>query len=130
MSNHKCDTMPIFIAWTAQFILAIVFLYSAYFKLFTSLEDASKILTWCEEEPLLFRLTGILDLLGGLGITIPTLLKIQPKLTLFSTFCIISQMLSAAIFHFSREEYFFIGVNFFIILLSGLVIWGWFKSNH
>ena len=79
---------------------------------------------WVKDNTNLVLITGIVDLLGGLGIVLPTLLRNQPKLTIFAAYGIIVLMTVASVFHISRGEAKDIGFNIFMALLAVFVAWG------
>lgn len=78
---------------------------------------------WIKENPNLVTITGIFDLLAAIGLVLPTLLNIQPKLSKFASYGIILLMLSAILFHISRGEGSQIGFNILVILLASLIAW-------
>lgn len=110
--------------WAAQGILALLFIWAAYTKLFQPLEEAAKMLPWAKDNPGLVKLTGIVELLAVLGLILPSALRIQPKLTVYAAYGIIALMISASIFHISRGEASLIGMNIFILLIAAFVAWG------
>ncbi|MFM2386386.1 MAG: hypothetical protein RL660_1143 [Bacteroidota bacterium] len=110
--------------WAAQVMLALVFMWGAYIKLFQPMEEAAKMLPWTKDNPALLIFTGLLDLLGAFGIVLPAATKIQPKLTVFAAYGIVALMISASIFHISRGETSLIGMNIFFLLLALFVAWG------
>ena len=77
---------------------------------------------------MLLKFTGIVEILGALGIILPATLRIQPKLTIFAAYGIIALMISASIFHISRGEASLIGMNIFLLLLAVFVAWGRWKK--
>lgn len=81
-------------------------------------------LPWALDNPGLLKFTGIIDLLGGIGIVLPAALKIQPKLTVFAAYGTIALMIAASIFHISRGEASLIGMNIFFFILAAFVVWG------
>jgi putative oxidoreductase len=110
--------------WTAQGLLALTFIWGAYVKLAQPIEESAKMLPWALDNPGLLKFTGIVDLLGGLGIILPSVLRILPKLTIYAAFGIVSLMVLGSIFHVSRGETPLIGMNVFLILLAIFVAWG------
>ncbi len=114
------------ILWIVQGILAITFLWAGFMKLFKS-EDLP--FPWVKENANLVMITGIVDLLGGLGIVLPTLLRIQPKLTIYTAYGIVALMTIASIFHISRGEAKDIGFNIFMLLMAIFVAWGRQKAS-
>lgn len=107
--------------WIAQVLLAVTFIWAGSMKL---LKPEGLAFPWVKNNPGLVLITGIVDLLGGLGIVVPSILRIQPRLTIFTAYGIITLMITAMIFHISRGEAKSIGFNIFILLLAVLVAWG------
>ncbi|GGH20120.1 hypothetical protein GCM10007423_00320 [Dyadobacter endophyticus] len=79
---------------------------------------------WIKNNPGLVLLTGVVDLLGGIGILLPAVLRIRPVLTVFAAYGIIALMAIAIIFHVSRGEAKNIGFNIFVLSLAAFVAWG------
>ncbi len=117
--------MNVFI-WIAQGLLALTFIWAGSMKLF---KPDSLPFPWVKDHPNLVIFTGIVDLLGGLGIILPTLLRSRSALTNFAAYGIITLMTIAMIFHISRGEAKDIGFNIFILLLALFVIWGRRKGS-
>ncbi len=107
--------------WVTQGILAVTFIWAGAMKLFKP-EDLP--FPWVKDHPDLVVLTGVVDLLGGLGIVLPAMLRIQPRLTVFAAYGIIALMTLATIFHISRGEAKDIGFNIFMLSLAVFVAWG------
>lgn len=124
MTNQKSLKLMSVLLWIGQSILALTFIWGAYAKLLQPIEETAKMLPWALENPGLLKFTGIIDLLGGLGIILPAALRIQPKLTVFAAYGIIALMVLGSIFHVSRGEAPLIGMNIFIILIAIFIAWG------
>lgn len=107
--------------WIAQGLLAVTFIWAGFMKL-TKPEQLP--FPWIKDSPNLVILAGIFDLLGGIGIVMPMLLKIKPKLTVYAAYGIMLLMIAASAFHVSRGEAKDIGFNIFMLLLAGFVSWG------
>ena len=110
--------------WLAQVTVAVMLFFGFYAKVLQPVEEAAKMLPWVTEQPNLATFTGIVDLLGALGLILPALLRIQPKLTIYAAYGGILLMVAAIIFHVSRGETEAIGFNFFLMALLGFIIWG------
>jgi len=110
--------------WIAQVLIALTLIWGAYAKLLQPLEETAKMLPWALDNPGLVKFTGLIDLLGGLGIILPAVLKIQPKLTVFAAYGVIALMIAASVFHVSRGEVSLIGMNIFFLILAAFVAWG------
>ena len=68
-------------------------------------------------------ITGIVDLLAGIGIVLSALLRIQPKLTIYAAYGIIVLLIAASIFQILRGEISGIGFNIFMVLLGLFIAW-------
>lgn len=72
----------------------------------------------------LVKFIGISELLGGLGLLLPSILRIKPSLTVTAAYGLVLVMILAALFHGYRGEFPAIGVNVVIIALAAFVAWG------
>lgn len=109
------------ILWIAQGLLAITFIWAGIMKIFMP-DDLP--FPWVKDNMQLVLITGVVDLLGGLGIVLPTVLNIQPKLTILAAYGIVFLMLVASAFHIMRGEAKDIGFNIFMALIAAFVAWG------
>jgi len=115
--------------WVAQVILAAMFLMSGFMKVSQPIDQLSKMLPWTAQvSEALVRFIGVAEILGALGLILPSLLRIQPKLTPIAAVALALVMLFAAAFHISRGETPAIGMNFVLIALAAFVAWGRFKK--
>lgn len=112
--------------WITQGLLAVTFIWAGLMKI---CKPGSLPFPWVKDNPALVLLTGIVDLLAGVGIILPAALSIRPKLTIFAAYGIIALMIAAIIFHISRGEEKNIGFNIFILLLTVFVAWGRGKGS-
>lgn len=109
------------ILWIAQGLLALTFVWAGFMKIFKP-EDLP--FAWVKDNANLVLFTGVIDLLAGIGIVFPTLLRLKTKLTIFAAYGIIVLMIVASIFHISRGEAKDIGFNIFMLLVAVFVAWG------
>ena len=65
----------------------------------------------------LFVFIGICEFLGGVGLILPAMTGVKPKLTPFAAFGLTLVMILAAAFHIVRGEYNFLPIN---LLLGGV----------
>ena len=122
MTTEQKTSKPLnIVLWVAQGLLALTFIWVGFMKI---ANPGDLPFPWIKENPSLVLITGIFDLSGGLGIILPTLLRIQPKLTVLTAYGIIALMVVASIFHISRGEGKNIGVNIFIFLVAAFIAWG------
>ncbi len=111
--------------WIAQSLLAAMFLMAGIMKLISSIDDLAMSLPWVSDvSSSLVRFIGLSELLGGLGLLLPSILKIKPKLTVWSASGLITVMLFAAIFHATRGEFSAIGMNVALMAIALFIVWG------
>jgi hypothetical protein len=111
--------------WIVQVLLSMTLLWSSAMKLFQSPKELSDMWPWAGEVSVsLVKITGIVDLLGALGLVLPMLFRIKPILTVAAALGIILLMICAAIFHISRGEGSQIMPNVIFALLAWFVAWG------
>jgi len=129
MTNQQKSSKALHIAlWVVQVVLAAGLIAGGFMKLFQPIETLAAMWPWAGEVPVaLVKGTGIIDLLGALGIILPSLLRIQPKLTPIAAIGIVALMIAASIFHITRGEASQIGFNVFFAGLAAFVAWGRLK---
>lgn len=120
-SEQKTSKTMNSMLWIAQVLLALTFIYSGCMKI---VKPEELPFPWIKDNPSLVLITGIVDLLAGIGILFPTLLRIQLKLTIYAAYGTIVLMIAASIFHISRGESKDIGFNIFTALLAVFIVWG------
>lgn len=84
------------ILWIAQLVLAAGFIWAASMKLFERAEVLAAMWPWTAGNYELAKLTGVADLLAGLGLVLPALFRILPKLTVYAASGAILLMIVAA----------------------------------
>lgn len=124
MNSSSSNKTIHILLWIAQVIVAIMLFFGAFAKLFQPIEEAAKMLPWASENPALLRFTGVVDLLGSLGLLLPSLLKIKPKLTVYAAIGTIALMVLAIAFHVSRGEAAATPFNVVLLLLAVFIAWG------
>lgn len=126
MSQSTSESPKLNIAlWVVQVLLAALFLMAGANKTFQSIEELSKMLPWVAQVPVgLVRFIGISELLGGLGLLLPSILRIKPNLTPLAAIGLAIVMILAAFFHISQGESAVIGMNFIFMAMALFVAWG------
>lgn len=115
--------------WVAQFLLAAMFLLSGFMKAFMTIDELSAIIPWTGSVPsALVRLIGIAEVLGCIGLLLPSLLRIKPKLTVLAAAGLATILLLSIPFHISRGETPTIGMNAMFMLLALFVAFGRWKK--
>jgi len=111
--------------WIAQSLLAAMFLMAGIMKLTSSMEDLAVSLAWVSDvSSSLVRFIGLSEVLGGLGLLLPSIVKIKPKLTVWAAIGLSAVMLLATIFHASRGEFSAIGMNVVLMAIALFIAWG------
>ncbi|MDR6764498.1 hypothetical protein J2Y38_004731 [Flavobacterium sp. 2755] len=124
MEKQPHSKTVLIMLWTSQIILSVCFIWGASMKLFLSIKELSMMWPWAGEVPVaLVKGTGIIDLLAGIGIIIPSFIQ-KPKLVWLTSIGTIALMFSASIFHICRGEASQIGINVFLAILAAFVVWG------
>lgn len=118
--QKRSKTMNILL-WIAQAFLALTFIWAGFMKLF---QPEALPFPWAKDHASLVILTGIIDLLAGVGIVLPALLRIRPELTIYAAYGTIALMTAASVFHIARGEARDIGFNVLMAALAVWVAWG------
>jgi uncharacterized membrane protein len=111
--------------WIAQVLVSVTFIAAGYVKFATPIPELAKLIPWTGQLPVAFvRFIGLVDFTGGIGILVPALTRIKPRLTVLAALgCTVLQIL-ATIFHLSRGEANVTPLNFVLLTLSVFVLWG------
>lgn len=110
--------------WVAQISLAAMFLMAGIMKSITPIEELGKNMTWVQEMPALIRFIGVSEVLGALGLVLPSLLKIQPKLTAVAAIGIGVIMVLATGLHAMQNELSSVIVCLVIAAIAAYIAWG------
>jgi uncharacterized membrane protein YphA (DoxX/SURF4 family) len=111
--------------WCVQALLALVYIPAGAMKLFSPVAQGAAQIPWAGDVPEAFlRLIGVVDLSAGLGLLLPALTRIAPRLTVWAAIGSIALQICAMLFHISRGEYPVVPMNLTIIALSAYVAWG------
>ncbi len=111
--------------WIVQALLAAMFGMAGSMKLTQPIAQLATSLPWAGQVPeALVRFIGFSEVLIGVGLLLPSLLRLKPGLTVWAAVGLVAVMLLAAIFHVSRGEYSVIPVNLVLAALALFVAWG------
>lgn len=125
MTNPKKSIVLHVFLWLFQVLLAVTFIWAGGMKLFQPNELPWP---WIKANPGLTVVSGIFDLLAAIGLILPSLLRIQPKMTVYAALGTIALMITASIFHISRGEGNQIGFNIFVLFAAVFIAWGRLKK--
>ncbi|MCP3394054.1 DoxX family protein [Bradyrhizobium sp. CCGB12] len=111
--------------WTAQVVLAFVFISAGLVKLTTPIPELAAMMPWAGQYSETFvRSIALVDLAGGIGILLPALTRILPRLTVLAALGCTVLQLFALVFHLSRGEAAVTPLNVVLLALSLFVLWG------
>lgn len=111
--------------WVVQILLFLVFTGTGLWKLFTPIPQLAAMIPWAGEVPAPFlHATGVLDLLGGIGILLPAVTRIAPALTVLAALGCAALQVGAIVFHLSRGEVADTPFNVLLAALALFVAWG------
>ena len=114
----------------SQVALAVFYIWAGSVKTFMPMAELADIIPWTGDYSTGFvRFTGIVDLLAGLGILLPDVLHILPRLTILAAAGSALLQVLAIVFHIWRDEFAVLLLNFSALALSLLILWGWGKQS-
>jgi putative oxidoreductase len=130
MKNNTNNKVMNIALWTVQVLLAIMFIMAGAMKSFQPIEKLSPMLPWVLDFPeILVRFIGISELLGGLGLILPSVLRILPVLTPIASSGLALIMVLSAIFHYTKGEFQAIVINVAIFVMTLFIAWGRAKKS-
>jgi hypothetical protein len=111
--------------WIVQGLLGLTFAGTGIWKLTTPIAELAEKMPWMGQVSAGFLyVTALADLLGGLGILLPSITRIKPGLTVLAALGCVALMASAILFHLSRGEGANTPFNFVMAGLALFVAWG------
>ena len=111
--------------WAAQTALAAVYIPAGVTKLTTPIAELSTVIAWTGDvAPACVRAIGTLDLAAGLGLLLPALSRIAPRLTVAAAIGASILQVGAMVLHASRGEWAVLPMNATLLALSVFIAWG------
>jgi len=94
------------VVWIVQILLALAFLMAGIMKAIQPIDKLQERMTWVESlnPRTLVRGIGTLEILGALGLILPALTGILPRLTLLAAAGLILTMIGALVLHIRRHD--------------------------
>jgi len=130
MTNQNSSKALNTTLWAAQIFLAVVFFITGAGKLFLPMENLYALIPWTKDvNSLPVRLIGFSEIMGSIGLILPSLQRIKPWLTPLVAIGIAVIMLLAIFFNISLGETSVIGLNIILFLIAIFVAWGRFKKS-
>ena len=111
--------------WIVQALLAAMFIMAGFMKAAQPIDALAEALPWVTSTPVgLVRFIGISEVLGGVGLLLPSIFRIKPSLTALAALGLALVMVLAMGFHGSRGEFDAIGINVVLMGLAIFIAWG------
>lgn len=127
MSKKKSKRLHITL-WVAQFVLGLTFSMAGIMKIITPVSALQNYLSWVNEIPEWLLFIGVAELLGGIGLLLPSLLNIYPRISAFAAIGLLIIMILAAGYHLLYQEYSSIPIYIVFGSLSYFIAWGRIKA--
>lgn len=89
-----------YVLWIIQVLLALLFLFAGGSKLIMSIAEMQELARQAGQNPLpgfFLRFLGVVEVLGGLGLILPALLRIRPGLTPLAAAGLVIIMIGAVV---------------------------------
>ena len=113
------------ILWMFQIGLAIIFMMTGITKVMTPYQDLAEHFQWVRLcSPRVVSAVGVLEILGGLGLVIPTAFNIRPSLTLIAAFGLLLTMCGAMFVHLFLGETSWVILNIALGSMASFIIYG------
>ena len=111
--------------WTAQILMAAAFCLFGFMKLTVPIAQLAVNMKWTGEFPAgLVRLLGAIDMAGGLGVLLPSLTRILPRVAVIAAAGCVALQVFAILFHVYRGEAGLIPLNLILLALALFIFWG------
>jgi uncharacterized membrane protein YphA (DoxX/SURF4 family) len=110
--------------WIVQGLLALLFLFAGVMKFKMSVEEMTQQI---QLPGLFLRFIGVCEILGGLGLILPSLLRIRPRLTPLAAACLTIIMIGATVISLMIGGVAMAVAPFVVVLLLVFVAYGRWK---
>lgn len=115
--------------WIAQVAFGSLFLVAGFTKLTLPIPELAVSMNYADDIPeSMMRFIGLSELLGGIGLLLPSLLRIKPVLTPLAAAGLATVMLLAIVFHIMRGEFPVVIFNLVLGSVAAFIAWGRFKK--
>jgi putative oxidoreductase len=111
--------------WIAQGVLAALYAMIGFMKITQPIPMLAAMLIWPGVLPEWFvRFVGTAELAGALGLVLPMVTGIRPRLTQLAALGLVALQVCAMVFHVSRGEFIMLPLNIVLLLVPAFVLWG------
>ncbi len=115
--------------WVVQGLLAFAFGLAGFMKLAKPIAELSQQMDWVKfYAPETVRFIGASEVLGAVGLILPSVTRILPRLTALAAAGLTVVMLLAAEFHLTHNDLRHLPPSLLLAALAAFVAWGRFKK--
>ena len=111
--------------WIVQFLLAFLFLFSGVMKFVMPVDEMLQGMPEALASGAFIHFIGVCEILGGIGLVLPALLRIKPGLTPLAAACLVIIMIGAVIVSLPQGPV--AAIPLVTGLLAGFVAYGRWK---
>jgi uncharacterized membrane protein YphA (DoxX/SURF4 family) len=112
-----------YVFWIIQWLLALLFLFAGGMKLVLPIEEMTKQMP-LPLPGLFLRFTGVVEVLGAIGLILPWLLRIRPGLTPLAATGLAIVMIGATVYTLATGDFTTALIPLLVGLLSAFVAYG------
>lgn len=109
-------------------LLGVAFAMAGFMKLVSPIDELARNMSWVYEARALVRFIGAAELLGALGLVLPSAMRIKPWLTPLAAVGLGVVMVLAMGFHATRGELETLPVNVALGGIAAFIAWGRWKK--
>ena len=117
------------VLWILQILLGLYFVFIGIMHFIVPPGLPAQMGWMYELSPALHWLSGVVEIVAGLGLILPGALKIQPRLTVYAALLLVATMIGATLWHLTRGEVANIGLNILLAALAGFIAYGRWKLS-
>lgn len=111
--------------WAAQILLALVYGAAGAMKISQPIAVLAVQMSWVNVFPaFMVRFVALCELAGAIGLILPVLTGIRPRLTAYAGLGLTVLQVFAMIYHIAYGEFMVLPVNLVLLALAAFVFWG------
>jgi len=110
--------------WVLQWILGASLVAAGILKFVSPIDEALQMFPWAADGETLSRITAVIDVIGGLGVLLPSVMRVFPRVTVVAAIGVVAFMLPAIVFHLMRNEPIEAALSIVLATMAGVVAWG------
>lgn len=115
--------------WIVQGLLIVSFGGSGAGKIPVDYNEFAKVALWVKHvSPGMVKFIGVMEVLGALGLLLPSVTRVMPKLTVAAAIGLLAIMVLAAGLHISIGEPQYVVINAVLGAMAVFVAWGRWKK--